>query len=129
MCASVAFDVSPENDRVHENVLLVGFSVPVNVPVAVVVTAVGFSFAPASVAVYVMLLFVGFVDLSLPQATTSPTPSIAVANVNACFCIWNAPSSEWAVRNREAVERQRPCCCSGYRTYPDFRRTVPAVIM
>jgi hypothetical protein len=51
ICASVAFDVRPENVSVHENVFAVGFKVPVNVPVAVVVTAVGLSFAPTSVAV------------------------------------------------------------------------------
>jgi len=51
MCAAEEFEVSPEKLRVQANVLAVGFSVPVKVPVPFEVTAFGFSFAPASVAV------------------------------------------------------------------------------
>jgi hypothetical protein len=125
------FAVRPLKVIVQVRTFVVGFRTPVHVPVADDTTPAELPFWSTSfdaARFATKVVFDGCVGLLLLQATTSPTPRTAIANINACFCI-GTPSSEWAVRNRELSSGNCPRCCSGYRTYPAFRRAVPTIIM
>src|SRR3954467_9073318 len=69
-------------------------------------------------------MLLGWVGLSLPQAVRTPTPSSAVASVNACFCIGTLPRLRWGSEEQIVSSGMRPRCSSGH---PDvsalFRRS------
>src|SRR3982750_4240480 len=122
MCALLLFALRPEYVIVYVITFVCVLSTPVQVPVPVVVLGVGRSFAPLRVATYVMVL--GCVVLLPPQAVRTPTPSSAVASVNACFCIGTLPRLRWGSEEQIVSSGMRPRCSSGH---PDvsalFRRS------
>jgi hypothetical protein len=110
------FAVRPLKVMVQVRTFVVGFRVPVHVPVAVEFTPADVplastSFDAARFALYVM--FAGAVGLSLPQATINAPPISAVASVNTRFCIGMLPRLGWAVRNRYLSSGNGPRCSSG----------------
>src|SRR5689334_16618505 len=110
------FAVRPLNVIVQVRTFVVGFKVPVHVPVAGEFTPAELPFWSTSFdafrfAMYVM--FCGPVALSLPHAIATPR-LIAIASFNTCFCIGSSPVSGGPMEVQVGSSGNRPRCCSGY---------------